>query len=129
MMSNIKAKLLLLLILVIWGGSAFLHVDIPFTDFTLWGWHLYVLATILRFAPNDTMNRWGLHFWLWTDQGVNVILGGNCDVTVSSKVGYRKLNGSKTAIAMASVIDFFWELATGLENHCVSAIEHDEEHF
>lgn len=128
-MHYIKAKLLLALILVIWVGSAFSHIDIPFTDYSLWGWHLYLIATLLRFMPNKAMNRWGLSFWLWTDQGVNVILGGNEDVTVSSKVGYKQLNGSKTAHVMALIINFFWYLGTGQKNHCIEAIEYDEEHY
>ena len=128
-MHLVKAKLFLLLILVIWGGSAFLHTDIPFTDFTLWGWHLYLLATVLRFMPNEAMKRWGQSFWMWTDQGVNVILGGSEDVTVSSKIGFKQESGSKTAHVMALVINFFWYLGTGQSNHCISAIERDEEHY
>lgn len=128
-MQYIKAVFFLLSILVIWVGSAFLHIDIPFTDFTLWGWHLYLAATLLRFMPNKAMRRWGLSFWMWTDQGVNVLLGGNEDVTVSSKVGYKAEQSSKTATAMALVINFFWYLGTGQKNHCINAIERDEVHY
>jgi hypothetical protein len=128
-MHYIKAKLFLLLILTIWVGSGFLHIDIPFTEFTLWGWHVYVLATALRFAPNAAMRRWGLSFWLWTDQGVNVILGGNEDVTVSSKVGYLQETGSKTAHTMALVINLLFKLAVNQDNHCKASIERDEEHY
>ena len=128
-MTTIKAVLFLITILLVWVGSAFLHTDIPFTDFTLWGWHLYLLATVLRFMPNEAMKRWGQSFWMWTDQGVNVILGGSEDVTVSSKVGYKAEQGSKTATAMALVINFFWRVGTGQKNHCINAIERDEEHY
>ena len=88
-----------------------------------------MLATALRFAPNAAMRRWGLSFWLWTDQGVNVILGGNEDVTVSSKVGYMAEQGSKTAQAMAAVIDLLFKLAVNQDNHCQASIERDEEHY
>ncbi|UNA02096.1 hypothetical protein vBAmaSR9Y2_18 [Alteromonas phage vB_AmaS-R9Y2] len=128
-MQYLKAKLFLLVILFIWGGSAFLRVEIPLADFELWGWHVYALATVLRFAPNKAAQRWGLSFWMWTDQGVNVMLGGNEDVTVSSKVGYMTEQGSKTAAVMALVIDFFWYLVTGQKSHCINAIERDEEHY
>ena len=128
-MHYIKAKLLLIAILLIWIGSAFLHMDIPFTDFTLWGWHMYLVATVVRFIPNKLCQRWGLSFWMWTDQGVNVILGGNEDVTVSSKVGYMAEQGSKTAAAMAKVIDLLFKLAVNQDNHCAVSIERDEEHY
>ena len=128
-MDKIKAYLFLISITLVWVSSAFFKFDVPFTDFTIWGWHLYLIATVFRFSKQPKLERWGTSFWMWTDQGVNVIHCGNEDVTVSSKVGYRKLNGSKTALVMAAVIDFWWYVVTGQKNHCVGAIEHDEEHY
>lgn len=128
-MYYLKAKLFLLLILFIWVGSAFLRVETPLDGFELWGWHLYALATVLRFSPNAAAKRWGLSFWLWTDQGINVILGGNEDVTVSSKVGFMAEQGSKTAQVMAGVIDLLFKFAVGQDNHCQASIERDEEHY
>jgi hypothetical protein len=37
--------------------------------------------------------------------------------------------GSKTAQAMAVVIDLLFKLAVGQENHCQASIERDEEHY
>lgn len=127
-MHRVRAAFLLLSIFALWVSSGFLHIDIPFTDFSLYGWHFYLVATVMCHTPSKTLKRSGLAFWLWTDQGVNVLHGGDEDITVSSKVGKRKKMGSKTATTMAAVIDALWYIGTGQKNHCISAIERDEVH-
>lgn len=127
-MHYVKAFLLLSSILSLWVFSATLHSTIPFTDIELYAWHVYVVATVCCFSPWAKARRWGVAYWMWTDQGVNVFHGGDEDVTVSSKVGERQEKGSETATVMALVINFFWRLVTGQKNHCISAIERDEEH-
>jgi hypothetical protein len=71
--------------------------------------------------------RYGL--WISQDQLVNAILGGNPDVTVSSKVGYMALQGSATATYMAKVIDWLFYVAVGQSDHCYVSIEKDEKHY
>lgn len=128
-MHRLRAFLLLLSILTLWVASGFLHFDIPFTNYSLYAWHVYLFATLCRFIPHPFFKRFNRAFWMWTDQGVNVFHGGNEDVTVSSKVGYREEQGSKTAATMAAVINSLWYIGTGQKNHCISAIERDEEHY
>ena len=117
-MTWIKAKLLLLSVALIWAFfiSIFSPIQLPIT-----------LASFL--VRNERLKRYVWGFWIWQDQAVNAILGGNPDVTVSSKVGYMAEQGSKTAKAMASVIDLLFKVAVGQENHCQASIERDEEHY
>lgn len=69
-------------------------------------------------------------FWIWQDQGVNVIMtGGNPDVTVSSKIGYMAEQGSKTAQYMARFVDWVFYVTIKQRNHCRASIEYDEEHY
>ena len=67
--------------------------------------------------------------WLAQDQDINAMYFGNPDITISSKIGYMKLQGSKTASAMAVVVDLMFYVAVGQINHCVVSVEHDEEHW
>lgn len=67
-------------------------------------------------------------FWIWQDQGVNMLHQGNPDITVSSRVGYLAEKGSKTALGMEKVIDYIFYKAIRQENHCRVSIERDEIH-
>jgi hypothetical protein len=127
-MAYVKAFFKLSTILGLWVYSATLHSTIPFTNFEIYGWHVYLFATICRFSPFALARRWGEAYWLWTDQGVNVFHGGDEDITISSSVGKKHEDGDETGTIMAKVINFFWYLGTGQKNHCISAIERDEEH-
>ncbi len=117
-MTWLKAKLLLLSVALIWAFfiCISLPVQLPIT-----------LASFLVRNERLKIYVWG--FWIWQDQAVNAILGGNPDVTVSSKVGYMAEQGSSTAQAMAVVIDLLFKVAVGQENHCAVSIERDEEHY
>lgn len=114
----LKSKLLLLSVAVVW--TFFICVCLP----------LQLPITVARFViKNDKLKRYVWGWWIWQDQAVNAIHGGNPDVTVSSKVGYMAEKGSKTAQAMAIVIDFIFLVAVGQKNHCQVSIERDEEHY
>ena len=122
-MSNLlvwfKAKLLLILIAIVWTSLLFL---------TWRGWWQVLISLLAVVIPPLQPYRYVL--WIAQDQDVNVLIrGGNPDVTISSKVGYMKINGSKTAAAMAVVIDLIFRVFAGQKNHCVASIEHDEEHY
>lgn len=115
LLSWLKAKFILLVIAIVWGYLILVMapIQIPVT----------MLGTLKRFKRY----RWA--FYIAQDQAVNAILGGNPDVTVSSKVGYMAEQGSKTAKAMAVVIDFLFYVAVGQKDHCAESIERDEEHY
>lgn len=113
---RIRAKLLLLSIALTWGALIILMS--PFQ-----------LPVTLLGALGEPFKRYRYGIWIAQDQFVNVIHGGNPDVTVSSKIGYMAAQGSKTATAMAVVVDWLFKKAVGQENHCAVSIEHDEEHY
>lgn len=117
-MTWLKAKLLLLSVALIW--AFFICISLP----------VQLPITIASFlVSNERLKRYVWGFWIWQDQAVNATLGGNPDVTVSSKVGYMAEQGSKTAKVMASVIDFLFYVAVGQKDHCAVSIERDEEHY
>lgn len=114
-MHFIKAKFLLLSILIVWG--ALIALMLPFQ----------LPVTLAGIHPKLRRYRYGV--WIAQDQLVNAIHGGNPDITVSSKVGYMAEQGSKTAKAMTVVIDFLFKVAVNQDNHCQASIERDEEHY
>ena len=115
-MHFIKAKLLLLSVAVVWAYIiiALLPIMLPVT---------------LLAIPFEELRRYRYAMWISTDQLVNAIHNGNPDITVSSKVGYMAEQGSKTAQAMAVVIDLLFKVAVNQDNHCQASIERDEEHY
>lgn len=72
--------------------------------------------------------RWRYNLWIGQDQAVNTMLGGDRDITVSSRIGWNAEQGSKTALLMESWLNPVWQLFTGQDNHCRRAIERDENH-
>ena len=62
------------------------------------------------------------------DQNANTVLGGDLDITVSSRVGYNAQRGNPVAINMELVIDFLFKVTTGQIGHCRASIERDERH-
>ena len=115
-MHFIRAKLLLLSVALTWLALIIFMLPIQ-------------LPVTLLGGLNATTKRYRYGFWIAQDQMVNAIHGGNPDVTVSSKVGYMAEQGSKTAKAMAVVIDLLFKLAVNQDNHCQVSIERDEEHY
>ena len=114
----LRAKLLLLSVALLW--AFFIVICIP----------VQLPITVARMLiDNERLKRYVWGFWIWQDQAVNAILGGNPDVTVSSKVGYMAEQGSSTAKAMAAVIDLLFKLAVNQDNHCAVSIERDEDHY
>lgn len=100
----------------------------------VWAYIIVVLSPLLipvtvLAIPVKRLRKYRYGLWISTDQLVNAIHGGNPDVTVSSKVGYMAEQGSKTAKAMAVVIDFLFKVAVNQDNHCAVSIERDEEHY
>ena len=112
----IKAKFLLLSVAIVW-----LYILIALC------W--LIIPVTIAAIKFESLRRFRYSLWIATDQLVNAIHNGNPDVTVSSKVGYMAEQGSKTAIAMAYVIDLLFYIAIGQENHCAVSIERDEEHW
>lgn len=118
-MAWIKAKLFLITVAAIWLLLILLcsWFQLPFTALSI-------------IKNDDTKLKryvWGL--WIWQDQAINALLGGNPDVTISSKVGTLSVGGSYTARAMEVVIDKLFKTITGQLNHCFASIETDEKHY
>lgn len=119
----LKAKLLLLSVALVW---AFFIYNV---------WEVQLAITLLGCFPNKVLRGLRYGFWIVQDQAVNVVVSalllkvGNPDVTVSSKVGYMAEQGSKTAAAMAKVIDLLFKLAVNQDDHCAASIERDEAHY
>lgn len=112
----VKAKLLLISIAIVW-----LYVLVAIS------W--LIIPVTLAAIKFESLRRFRYGLWIATDQLVNAIHNGNPDVTVSSKVGYMAEHGSKTATAMAYIIDLLFYIAIRQENHCAVSIERDEEHY
>jgi hypothetical protein len=117
MRAFIKAKLLLISILLVWLTLLFL---------TLRGW--YQLLVTLFSLVRKNVQPYALNLWIAQDQDVNTLFGGNPDITISSRVGFMAKQGSKTARAMEVVINWLFEKAIGQSDHCRKNIEHDEDH-
>mgnify|MGYP003656855917 CR=1 FL=1 len=115
-MNWLKAKLLLLSVAITW--LFFMVIMSP----------LQLPVTLLA-IPIKSMRRYRWSIFIAQDQLVNALHNGNPDITVSSRVGYMARQGSKTAYAMAKVIDFLFYVAIGQKNHCDVSIEHDEVHY
>ena len=113
-MTWFKAKLLLLSISVVW--LFFIAVMAPL--------QIPVTIAAIKFKQ---LRKYRYNLWISQDQLVNAIHGGNPDVTVSSRIGFMALKGSKTAAAMARVVDLLFYIAIGQEDHFFSSIEWDEE--
>ena len=112
----LRAKLLLISIVLVWA-------------YILLALSWLILPVTLLAIPIKPLRKYRYALWISTDQLVNAIHLGNPDITISSKVGYMALQGSKTAISMAYVIDKLFYLAIGQENHCAASIEKDEAHY
>lgn len=72
--------------------------------------------------------RWAINIWAADDQNVNAMLGGNRDITISSRVGYKSKEGNNIASIMEVVINWLFFISVGEVDHCRNAIERDEKH-
>lgn len=71
---------------------------------------------------------WRYNLWIADDQNVNAMLGGDRDITVSSRVGYNARRGNGIALKMEVVINLLFKLAINQDDHCQASIERDEQH-
>ena len=64
--------------------------------------------------------RYIFNILVWLDQGLNTLLGGDPDHTISGRVGYHATLGKPWALKAEKWINalFFWQ-----EDHCKKAIE------
>jgi hypothetical protein len=115
MITWLKAKFLLLSVAIVW--LFFIVVMSPL--------QLPVTIAAIKFKQ---LRAYRYKIWIAQDQLVNALHNGNPDITVSSMVGYMAEQGSKTAKAMAAVIDFLFYISIGQRNHCAVSIERDEDH-
>lgn len=116
MSAQIKSILFLLAILGVWG----------YLIYTVWELQLFI--TVLPWIiPNQKLVNLRYSFWIWQDQGVNVLFLGKPDETVSSRVGMLFLKLSGTAIYVRAVIDWIFYIAIQQINHCVASIEWQEQ--
>jgi hypothetical protein len=91
-------------------------------------WQLQLAITLLPWLfPHEKLIYLRKQFWLWQDQGVNVLFLGSADETISSRVGVLFLLGSKTAVGVRWVIDLGFYVAIQQIDHCIASIEFDEQ--
>lgn len=64
--------------------------------------------------------------YVFLDVGVNTLIGGHRDETISSRCGKGKLAGKPVHTFLAKIIDtlFFWE-----EDHCVNHIQKQRDKY
>ena len=114
-MAWIKAKLLLLSVALTWLLAIVVMSPLQ-------------LPVTLLAIPFHRLRRYRYKLWISQDQLINAIHNGNPDITVSSRIGWMAKNGSRTAAAMAVVVDWLFYVAIGQVNHCRASIEWDEDH-
>lgn len=114
-MKWIKAQLILLSIALVW--LFFIVIMSP----------LQLPVTLLAIKVKN-LRGYRYKLWISQDQLVNAIHNGNPDITVSSRIGWMAERGSRTASAMAVVVDWLFYIAIGQVNHCRASIERDEDH-
>lgn len=115
MVTWIKAKFFLLSIATVW--LFFIIVMSP----------LQLPVTMLAIKVSR-LRGYRYKLWISQDQLVNAIHNGNPDITVSSRIGWMAERGSRTASAVAVVVDWLFYIAIGQVNHCRASIERDEDH-
>lgn len=72
--------------------------------------------------------RWAYNMFISDDQATNAVLGGDRDITVSSRVGYNAKRGNGIALKMEVVIDWLFLKLKSQKDHCRASIERDEKH-
>jgi hypothetical protein len=108
-MTNIKAKVFLLLIGAIWGSLILIMLPI-------------LVVSFLYDKRRPDIN-WLYSLLLSQDHITNAILGGHYLTTISSLLGHLRLQGSKTGTAVANVVDLGFYVTIGQENHCTVSME------
>lgn len=128
MLSSIKnwfyASIFLAIITVVWIGLVLGKslVLLPVTFIAIFR------DTDEIFGKTVDWKGWRYHMWISDDQNINAILGGNADITISSRLGYHSVRGNPIAKRMAKVVDLLFKITVGQENHCEASIEKDEVH-
>jgi hypothetical protein len=72
--------------------------------------------------------KWAYNMFISDDQSANTVLGGDRDITVSSRVGFNAKEGNPIALRMEIVIDYLFYVFAKQENHCRVSLEIDEKH-
>lgn len=109
MKTNIKAKIFLILIGMIWGSLILIMLPL-------------LIAALFydKFRPGIS---WLYSLLLSQDHMTNAIMGGHYLTTISSMLGYLKEQGSKTGTAVAAVVDWLFYVTIGQENHCTISMQ------
>lgn len=71
------------------------------------------------------MRRYLWNLFIAWDQGINTLLGGDPDETLSSRVGRASLAGKRWARIAERIIDRLFELLGEGPGHCRRSIEWD----
>ena len=80
-------------------------------------WHLPVSLWAVVYKP---ARSYALKLWLTIDQTINTVILGNEDHTISGRIGYLAISGSKTALELEKFVDWlFWP------GHCRASVEKD----
>lgn len=73
-----------------------------------------------------SVRRYFLNLLIALDQGINTLIGGDPDETISSRVGRASLAGRRRARIAESIIDWLFMLLGDGPGHCQRNIEWDE---
>ena len=127
-MKNIKhwayASALLLLVFILWAYLIItkLFVILPVSIIAIKRDYSVIFGKCINWK------QWRYNLWISDDQNVNAMLGGDRDITVSSRVGFNAKRGNEIALKMEKVIDLLFKITINQDNHCRASIERDETH-
>tara|TARA_R110000851_G_scaffold183012_1_gene332113 strand:- start:1066 stop:1485 length:420 start_codon:yes stop_codon:yes gene_type:complete len=109
MLTNIKAKIFLLLIGAVWGSLILIMLP------------LLIVVFLYDKVRQDI--DWLRSMLLAQDHLTNAILGGHYLTTISSLLGHLRELGSATGTAVANVVDWGFYVTISQENHCTVSME------
>jgi len=116
-MSNISAKILLIIIGVMWLSLMLV------TPFVMLGAFIADKAT-----KTPAKKGWLYSVLLGQDHAVHTFLGGHYKTTISAQLGYMS-DTSRTALAMATIVDWLFYVTTNEIGHCKNAMQKEDKFY
>jgi len=120
----IAAILLLLLVVYFWLAFALVKLPVLLPAFVI---SKFTDESII-FNTRVHWKKYVYNMVVGDDQNTNTALGGDRDITISSRVGYNASKGNKIALNMELIINFLFKIFIGQYDHCRASIERDEKH-
>jgi hypothetical protein len=120
----VTALFFLLLVVYFWLGPTVLKAPLILIAFII---SKFKKKSII-FGKKVRWGEWAYNMFIADDQNANAALGGNRDITVSSRVGYNAKRGNGIALKMEKVINLGFLVFAKQKDHCRVSIEVDEQH-